>query len=129
MDIETATAVPRSPVSCTVTARQHVIVQDKPPASGGQDMGMMASELLLSGLLACQLSTFAKVATKRRSEAKAQSIRGDMHFENGDIRQIDIHWTFAADTGDLGTLTRLAEKACTISKALSVPVHVDHKVS
>ena len=127
MGVETATAVPRSPVSATIAVRDHVIIQDKPPASGGQDLGAMSSELLLAGLLGCQLSTFYKVAQKRRSDVRALSIRGDMHFEHGDIARIDLHWTFSGGADrELDTLTRLTEKTCTISKALRVPVHVDY---
>lgn len=130
MDVESGTAVPRSPVSATITLRGHVVIQDKPPEMGGQDLGPMASELLLASLLACQLSTFAKVAAKRRSDVAPQSIRGDIHFEGGDIARIDVQWTFAkGEAKELDTLTRLAEKACTISKALSVPVHVTHRLA
>lgn len=128
MDVETATAVPRSPVSCTITARDHLVVQDKPPASGGEDAGMMASELLMASLLACQLSTFAKVAAKRKADVKAKAIRAEMHFDDaGDIAKILLHWTF--DGGDAKareTLMRLTDKVCTISRALSCPIEADY---
>jgi uncharacterized OsmC-like protein len=128
MDIETATAVPRSPVSCTVTARDHLIVQDKPPGSGGEDAGMMASELLMASLLSCQLSTFAKIAAKRKVAVSVRSIRSTMHFdEAGDIAKIDLHWTFdGADDTARDTLVRLTDKVCTISRVLSCPVAVTH---
>ncbi len=124
MDPEVATAVPRSPVSCTITARDHVVIQDKPAESGGQDMGMMASELLMASLLSCQLSTFAKVAAKRRLEAKADAIRADMHFDGaGDIERIDVHWTISGVPDDKKeTLVRLTDKVCTISRALKTPL-------
>lgn len=131
MDVETATAVPRTAVSCTVTARNHVAIQDKPEANGGQDMGMMASEHLLVALLSCQLSTFAKVAAKRKSDARAASIRGDLHFNDaGDIDRVQLHWVLAdCDEKTASTLTRLTDKVCTISRVLSCPVEADYALS
>lgn len=125
MDPEDATATPRSPVACTVTARGHTLIQDKPPASGGDDEGMMASELLLASLLACQLSTFHKVAAKRRTDLRAESLHGELHFDDkGDIDRIELAWTLAgeADDNQKETVLRLTDKACTISRALDVPV-------
>lgn len=131
MDIETATAVPLSPVSCTVTARHHEVIQDKPEASGGQDEGMMASEHLLVALLSCQLSTFAKVAAKRKSEATAVSIRGDLHFNDAsDIEKVSLHWQLSnCDDKTAATLTRLTDKVCTISRVLSCPVEAAYELS
>lgn len=129
MDVETATATPRSPVSCTIEARGIQIIQDKPPASGGTDDGMMASELLLASLLACQLSTFHKVAAKRGRNVRALSVRGDLHFdEASDIKAIELAWTLSADD-DAQTLLRLTDRVCTVSRALKVPVTWTYQVS
>ncbi len=125
MDVETADAVPTSPVSCKVTMRGHTMIQDKPPASGGNDEGPMASEHLLTALLGCQLSTFYKVAEKRKSEAKAAAIHADMHFDDaGDIGRIQLTWTIDGSVEDaaVDTLIRLTDKVCTISRALSCPI-------
>lgn len=122
-----ADAVPRSPVAVAVTARGHTIVQDKPATSGGQDQGMMASELLLAGLLACQHSTFVKVAAKRRLAASIVKLHGEMDFADGDISALRVAFTLkaGADAADaaIETALRLTDKACTISKVLKVPVH------
>lgn len=131
MDIETAVAVPRTAVSCTVTARDHTVVQDKPEAYGGQDMGLMASEHLLVALLSCQLSTFAKVAAKRKIEARAGAIRGDLHFDDaGDIAKVHLHWTLLdCDEKNAATLTRLTDKVCTISRVMSCPIEADYELA
>lgn len=125
MDVETAIATPTSPVAVTVTARHHAIVQDKPVASGGKDAGMMASELLLASLLACQHSTFVKVAAKRRVAATVVSLDGELGFANGDIVAIRVRFVLdapAATEEQVATLLRLTDKACTISQALKLPV-------
>lgn len=126
MDTETADAKPTSPVAVTITARGHRIVQDKPVASGGDDTGMMASELLLAGLLACQHSTFVKVAAKRKVPAAVVALHGEMDFKDGDIAALRVRLTLAADAAvadkDIETCLRLMDKTCTISRVLKVPV-------
>jgi len=125
-DVESGTAVPRSPVSVAVVLRGHTLVQDKPVASGGRDEGPMASELLLAGLLACQHSTFVKVAAKRRVLATVRDVQGDMEFAAGDIKEIRVRFHLAVgpevDDKAIETLLKLTDKACTVSKALKVPV-------
>jgi uncharacterized OsmC-like protein len=126
MDVERGTAVPRSPVSVAVVLRGHTLVQDKPEASGGKDEGPMASELLLAGLLACQHSTFVKVAAKRRVEATLRDLKGDLEFRDGDISAIRVrfHVTAPPATTDqaLETLLKLTDRSCTISRVLKVPI-------
>lgn len=121
-----ADAIPRSAVSVNVTLRGHVIVQDKPEASGGQDQGPMSSELLLAGLLGCQNSTFVKVAAKRKVVAQIKALRGEMEFKDGDIVAIRVVFALQAPSDvadkDLETCLRLTDKTCTISRALKVPV-------
>lgn len=129
MDVETARAEPRSPVSCLVKARGHEWVQDKPAELGGDDTGPMASELLLGSLLACQLSTFRKVADKRRLRVDPVSLEGELHFdERGDMARIRLRWVLssAEDDARLDAVVRLTDRACTISKALAIPVEATY---
>lgn len=122
-----ADAVPRSPVAVTVTLRGHTLVQDKPVSSGGKDEGPMASELLLAGLLACQHSTFVKVAAKRKVAARIRSLHGEMDFADGDVSALRVAFALEADAAvadkDIETCLRLTDKTCTISRILKVPVH------
>jgi uncharacterized OsmC-like protein len=126
VDVETGTAVPLSAVSVRLTLRGHTLVQDKPEASGGKDKGPMASELVLAGLLACQHSTFVKIAAKRRTEARIRSLDGEMAFSDGDISALRVHFQVAAPPSvpddAIATLLRLTDKSCTVSKALKIPV-------
>jgi uncharacterized OsmC-like protein len=126
MTVESATAKPRSAVSVSITMRGHTLVQDKPATSDGRDEGPMASELLLAGLLACQHSTFVKIAAKRHAEATIDRLDGELHFDAaGDIERATVRFhlrTKGLDDANVETLLRLTEKACTVSKALKVPV-------
>jgi len=125
--IEDGDATPRSPVSVSIRLRGHTVLQDKPEASGGRDQGPMASELLLAALLACQHSTFVKVAAKRRTAATLRGLHGALHFDDaGDIAKATVRFDVEAGASvpddALATLVRLTDTACTISKALKVPV-------
>lgn len=124
MDTETATAHPLSPVSVRITMRGHEVVQDKLPGSGGANQGPMASELLLAALLACQHSTFVKVAAKRRMEAQLVRLEGEMDFKDGDIAALRVafHLKTTGTDDQVGTVLRLTDKACTISQALKLHV-------
>ncbi|HJQ93152.1 MAG TPA: OsmC family protein, partial [Candidatus Thermoplasmatota archaeon] len=133
MDVEAGTAVPRSAVSVAVVLRGHTLVQDKPQASGGKDEGPMASELLLAGLLACQHSTFVKVAGKRKVEATVRDIKGEMSFADGDIASVRVKFHLAAPAATtdqaLGTVLKLTDRTCTISRALKVPIETTYSRS
>jgi uncharacterized OsmC-like protein len=133
MDVEAGTAVPRSPVSVAVVLRGHTLVQDKPQASGGKDEGPMASELLLAGLLACQHSTFVKVAAKRRVEATVRDIKGEMAFADGEISAIRVKFHLAAPAATtdqaLETVLKLTDRTCTISRVLKVPIETTYSRS
>lgn len=127
VDIESATATPRSPVSVAVTMRKHTLIQDKLVASGGKDEGPMASEFLLASLLACQHSTSVKVAAKRKATWKVRELHGDMMFDDaGDISSIKVRFEVESDAEDAAvhTILRLTEKSCTISRVLKIPVEV-----
>jgi uncharacterized OsmC-like protein len=133
MDVETGTAVPRSAVSVAVVLRGHTLVQDKPQPSGGKDEGPMASEMLLASLLACQHSTFVKVAAKRKVDATVRDVKGEMSFSDGEIVAIRVkfHLTAAPATSDqaLDTLLKLTDRTCTISRVLKVPIEATYSRS
>lgn len=129
-DVESGHAEPTSAVGCRIKLRGHTVIQDKPPALHGNDEGPMASELLLAAMLACQLSTFQKVAAKRRSGLRPRAIEGDLHLDDaGDITNITLAWTLVGPDeahAHADTLLRLTERTCTISRALKVPVEWTH---
>ena len=128
MDVETVVAEPLSPVSVRVSARDLQVIQDKPNNHGGDNQGMMASELLLAGLVGCQHSTFVKVAAKRRLDAQVVAVRGEMEFEDGDISALRIHFELVSTSPAeaIATAIRLTDKTCTISRVLKIAVQSDY---
>lgn len=133
MDVESGTAVPRSPVSVAIVLRGHTLVQDKPADLGGKDEGPMASELLLAGLLSCQHSSFVKTAAKRRVEVVVRDLKGDMDLVDGDIVAIRVKMHLAAPAAvtdrQLETILKLTDRICTVSRVLKVPVEATYSRS
>ncbi len=125
---ESVTASPRTPVSCTIQVRGHVLLQDKPPASGGADDGPMASEFLLAAIAACQLSTMHKVRAKRGVDVDFESVTVGCTFDDkSDIDAIQIAWKVTkGDDKDVATIVKLTDRVCTISRALKVPVETSY---
>lgn len=113
-----------TPLSTRVTARHHTFVVDKPPSSGGADGGPMASEYFLAALASCQITTAHKIAAKRRKPLDGVAIHGSLHFDGDLIERIELDIDVAGqvDADELQTIFRLTERACTISRAVSVPV-------
>ncbi len=117
--------------STRALARGHVIAQDK-PAPKGEDTAPMATELLLAALGACQITTAHAIAAKRRKPVERIVIEGTLQFSRGVISRIFLDVTLHGAVGqeDADTIVRLAERSCTVSQALRVPieatVHVVH---
>lgn len=123
-DIETVNVETITPKSTRATARHHSFVIDKPPTSGGDDKGPMASEYFLASLASCHITTAHKVAEKRHHKIDRIRIHGALHL-NGDLidrieLDIKVHSDLSKD--ELETVFRLTERICTISRATSVPI-------
>lgn len=107
-----------------VEGRQIRFTVDKPPALGGLDGGMMPSEHLLAAVGSCTLMTARRIAEKRKVAWSSLRCRAVAHLEGSDIARIELALTVGSDgtKKDWETVFRLAEKTCTISRALSCPV-------
>lgn len=116
-----------TPASTRAEARQHRFAVDKLESNGGTDAAPMASEYLLAAVASCQITTAHKIAAKRRKPLEHIEITATAHFADGLIERIDLDIAVKgeADADELQTIFRLTERACTISRALSVPVEAD----
>lgn len=121
---ETVVVTTRTPASTVARARHHEFVIDKLPSNGGDDEGAMASEYLLAALASCQITTAHKIAAKRRQPIASISIAATASFDGDTIDKIVLDFEVRGELGDeeIDTILRLAERSCTVSLALSVPV-------
>jgi len=123
-DIEVVEVETVTPKSTRAKARHHTFTIDKPPTSGGNDKGPMASEYFLASLASCHITTAHKVAEKRQQTIERIEIRGALHL-NGDLIEkieLDIKVYAKMSRDEVETVFRLTERICTISRATSVPI-------
>jgi uncharacterized OsmC-like protein len=123
-DIETVEVETVTPKSTRAKARHHTFVFDKPPGSGGNDKGPMASEYFLASLASCHITTAHKVAEKRQQKIERIAIKAALHLDGDLIQKIEldikVHAKMSRD--EVETVFRLTERICTISRATSVPI-------
>ena len=121
---ETVVVTTRTQASTRAQARHHEFVIDKLERNGGGDEAPMASEYLLGALASCQITTAHKIAAKRRHPIEAISITATATFDGDTITNIllDIEVRGGGDDEELATVLRLAERSCTVSRALRVPL-------
>ncbi len=124
VDEESVTVETISAKTTRATARHHTFVIDKPPTSGGTDLGPMASEYFLAALASCHITTAHKVAEKRRVNLDAIRVEGHQWIDGDFITRIhlDISTRGNLSTEERDTVFRLTERICTISQAAKVPI-------
>ncbi len=133
-DVETVDLELETPAStkCVArtdgTAREVVFFTDKPEEKGGSDRGPMSSELFAAAIASCHMTTAKKIADKRNVAFTALRCRAIVHFEGEDIERVQLRFrvSSAASTKDWQTVVRLAGRACTVGRAVKVPV--EHEV-
>ena len=102
-----------------LSMRGHLLVADEPHENGGKDTGPTPTELILSGLAACTMSTLRMYADKK----------------GWDVERIDLELSILTEKTETGQLSHLEsiieitgnitqeEKARMIEIARKCPVH------
>lgn len=96
---------------------------DRPQDMGGQDQGPMATEHVLIALASCQTTTAWKIAEKRSVDLRDVRIEAAMDFDDrGEVEgiRLRIEVVSASSEKDVAKVFELAERACTVSKLLSL---------
>jgi uncharacterized OsmC-like protein len=102
---------------------------DKPAEKGGEDTAPMSSELFGAAIASCHMTTARKIAEKRRVTFARMTCRALIHFEKEDISLVALDFTVESEASekDWDTIVRLAEKSCTVGRAVKCPVtHTVH---
>lgn len=122
-------------LSAVVTAREHEVRVDEPLHVGGEDRGMMPTELMVSGLASCFCLAVAHVARKRDIELPGLRVTVDAERIGRELRYGRLRIEVAAASGehDLAALVERAKPFCWVSNMLSsdlevsyVPLVLDH---
>jgi uncharacterized OsmC-like protein len=115
-------------LSATVTARDHSLVADEPEAYGGENAGMMPTELFFSGLASCFCLAVAHVAAKRGVELPGLRVSVDAERVGRELRYSRLKIEVAAFPGehDLAALVDRAKPFCWVSNMLAHDLEVSY---
>ena len=116
------------PLSATVTAREHELSVDEPASVGGQDGGMMPTEVFFAGLSSCFCLAVAHVAAKRDVDLPGLRVTVDAERLGRELRYGRIRVEIAAEAGehDLAALVERAKPFCWVSNMLDPDLEVTY---
>ena len=119
---------PDRPLSATVTAREHELIADEPASVGGEDAGMMPTEVFFAALSSCFCLAVAHVAAKRDIELPGLRVTVDAERLGRELRYGRIRVEVAADAGDhdLAALVERAKPFCWVSNMLDPDLEVTY---
>ncbi len=116
------------PLSAVVTAREHELVADEPLDAGGQNQGMMPSELLFAALSSCFCLAVAHVASKREINLHDLCVSVDAERVGRELRygRVRVQIEAAAGEHDLAALVERAKPFCWVSNSLAPDIEVSY---
>jgi uncharacterized OsmC-like protein len=117
------------PLSALVTAREHELVADEPlSVTGGEDRGMMPTELLFAALSSCFCLAVAHVASKRDIELEDLRVSVDGERIGRELRygRVRVQVEAVAGEHDLAALVERAKPFCWVSNMLAPDIEVSY---
>jgi uncharacterized OsmC-like protein len=118
----------RGGYAADVRARDHAVRVDEPPSSGGEDTGMMPTELFCAALASCFCLAVGHAAGKRDLEVPGLWVTVRAERAGRELRYARFVVETAADVDD-DVLARLVERArplCWVSNTLAAGVEVEY---
>lgn len=122
------TATWRGGWATDVSARGHPIRVDEPPGAGGEDTGMMPTELFCAALASCFCLAVAFAAGKRGLEVPGLRVVVRAQRAGNEPRYERLVVETSAELDD-ATLARLVERArplCWVSNTLAAGVRLEY---
>ncbi len=122
------TATYHGAFAATVEARGRKIAVDEPVESGGQDEGVMPTELLMASLASCFALALGHCARKRDQELPGLRVRVDAERAGTELRYGRVVVTAAADIppAELTALVERARRFCWVSNTLAEPPEIEY---
>lgn len=116
------------PLSATVTAREHELSVDEPASVGGDDAGMMPTEVFFAGLASCFCLAVAHVASKRDIDLPGLRVTVDAERLGRELRygRIRVEVSAVAGDHDLAALVERAKPFCWVSNMLDPDLEVTY---
>jgi uncharacterized OsmC-like protein len=122
------TAVWRGGWATDVTARGHEVRVDEPASAGGDDSGLMPTELFCASLASCFCLAVAFAARKHGLETAGLSVVVTAERAGDELRygHISVQTRAALDDETLAGLVRRARPLCWVSNTLAAGVTVEY---
>ena len=112
-----------------VEARGHRLAVDEPAEAGGEDGGMMPTEVFLASLASCFCLALAWRADRDGTELPGLRVDGRAERAGRELRYDRIVLTATADVpGDqLAPLVERARRLCWVSNTLATPPAIEYR--
>jgi len=115
--------------AATVAARGREIAVDEPVQSGGQDSGIMPTELLAAALASCFALALGHAARKRDLELPGLRVRVEAERAGSELRYGRMVVTATADVpeAELAALVTRAVRFCWVSNTFAAPPEIEYR--
>ncbi|MEA2277878.1 MAG: hypothetical protein QOC78_2838 [Solirubrobacteraceae bacterium] len=122
------TATWRGGLAADVRAREHGVRIDEPPSAGGEDTGMMPTELFCAALASCFCLAVGWAATKRGQEVPGLSVTVRAVRAGRELRyeRLVVETAAAIEAEALARLVERAQPLCWVSNTLASGVAVEY---
>jgi len=113
-----------------VRARQFRVPVDEAPEYGGEDTGMMPTEMLLCALASCFCLAIVYVAKKNGLEIPDLQViaKGKKDLKNFSFSHFTVEVKSSMTTETLEGLVNLARKYCFVSNTIITSCPIEYKV-
>jgi putative redox protein len=122
------TATWRGGLAADVRAREHGVRIDEPQSAGGEDTGMMPTELFCAALASCFCLAVGWAATKRGQEVPGLSVTVRAVRAGRELRyeRLVVATAAAIEAESLARLVERAQPLCWVSNTLASGVAVEY---
>ncbi|HKH18309.1 MAG TPA: OsmC family protein [Solirubrobacteraceae bacterium] len=121
----------RGGYAASVQARGHEVSVDEPESAGGNDDGVMPTELLCGALASCFCLALGHVAQRRGRELPGLRVGVRAERAERELRYERVVVTASADVPDeeLDELVARARRLCWVSNTLANPPAVEYRTT
>jgi putative redox protein len=125
----TVTARWRGGYRADVRARGHEVAVDEPVASGGEDAGLMPTELFCAALASCFCLAIGHVAVKRSLDVPGLEVTVRSERAGRELRyaRLVVECAAAVEGEVLDLLIERARPFCWVSNTLAAGVEVEYR--
>jgi putative redox protein len=112
-----------------VRAREHGVRVDEPASVGGEDTGMMPTELFCASMASCFCLAVGYAAKKRDIELPGLTVVVRAHRAGRELRyeSLDVEVQAEADDETLARLVERAKPLCWVSNSLAAGIAVEYR--